>query len=102
VETIRNYWLLLPPVEEQHAISAHIDRAVQPIEAARMRQERAIALIREYRTCLIADVVTGKLDVRAVELPALEDGGEALDEPEDIDDEIEEAAEEYAEADADD
>ena len=28
------------------------------------RTEREIALVREYRTRLIADVVTGKLDVR--------------------------------------
>ena len=29
------------------------------------RTEREISLLREYRTRLIADVVTGKLDVRA-------------------------------------
>lgn len=37
-----------------------------------------IDLLREYRTRLIADVVTGKLDVRGVELPAL-DEAEMLD-----------------------
>lgn len=36
------------------------------------------ATLREYRTRLIADVVTGKLDVRSVELPAL-DEAEALE-----------------------
>ena len=36
-----------------------------------MHAEREISLLREYRTRLIADVVTGKLDVReaAVRLP---------------------------------
>ena len=36
------------------------------------RLEREIALLREYRTRLVADVVTGKLDVRpaARHLPA--------------------------------
>ena len=34
---------------------------------------REIDLIREYRTRLIADVVTGKLDVRGVELPPLDE-----------------------------
>lgn len=34
---------------------------------------RAIDLLREYRTRLIADVVTGKLDVRGVELPTLDE-----------------------------
>lgn len=35
------------------------------LHAAISRVEREIDLIREYRTRLIADVVTGKLDVRA-------------------------------------
>lgn len=34
--------------------------------------QHQIQLICEYRTRLIADVVTGKLDVRGVELPDLE------------------------------
>ena len=44
--------------------------------------EREIGLLREYRTRLIADVVTGKLDVRAAarQLPA-----EAGEKPESCD-----------------
>ena len=34
------------------------------IDAAISRARRQIELLREYRTRLIADVVTGKLDVR--------------------------------------
>jgi hypothetical protein len=30
-------------------------------------------LLREYRTRLISDVVTGKLDVRSIEIPAAND-----------------------------
>ncbi|MEA3374920.1 MAG: hypothetical protein U9R72_01780 [Chloroflexota bacterium] len=43
--------------------------------------QRQIDLIREYRTRLIADVVTGKLDIRDVPLPDLEpgDGGDDID-----------------------
>ncbi len=43
-----------------------------------------IALLREYRTRLIADVVTGKLDVRdaAAALPDEVEDAEALDEEE--------------------
>lgn len=36
-----------------------------PMTTAITRYEREIALLREYRTRLTADVVTGKLDVRA-------------------------------------
>ena len=42
-----------------------------PIEAAISRLEREIELVGEYRKRLVADVVTGKLDVReaAMHLP---------------------------------
>jgi len=42
------------------------------IDAAMARARRQIDLLGEYRTRLIADVVTGKLDVReaAAELPS--------------------------------
>jgi type I restriction enzyme, S subunit len=37
------------------------------------KTRREIDLLREYRTRLVSDVVTGKLDVRGIELPALDD-----------------------------
>ena len=50
--------------------------------------QREISLLREYRTRLIADVVTGKLDVReaAARLPDEADEPEPLDEAEDLSD----------------
>ena len=50
--------------------------------AINLRAEREIDLLREYRTRLIADVVTGKLDVReaAARLPDEAEEPEALDE----------------------
>ena len=42
-----------------------LSEAVTPLNAAIARLEREITLLREYRTRLVADVVTGKLDVRA-------------------------------------
>ncbi|GAA4617401.1 restriction endonuclease subunit S [Actinoallomurus liliacearum] len=53
------------PVDEQRAIADHIDREWKPLNATITRAEREISLLREYQTRLIADVVTGKLDVRA-------------------------------------
>jgi type I restriction enzyme, S subunit len=54
------------------------------VAAERAREE--IDLLREYRTSLIADVVTGKLDVReaAERLPQELAEPEALDELEDM------------------
>ena len=59
------------PIEEQKKIVAHITTESVPLCAAIARLEREIELLREYRTRLVADVVTGKLDVReaAARLP---------------------------------
>ena len=53
------------PLAEQTAIVAHLDKATADIDTAIDRAHREIALLSEYRTRLIADVVTGQLDVRA-------------------------------------
>ena len=55
----------IPKVEEQTSILAHIAVETRPLNAAIARTERELALMQEYRTRLTADVVTGKLDVRA-------------------------------------
>jgi type I restriction enzyme S subunit len=59
-----------PLCDEQQAILSAISLQTQPLVTAINRLEREIALLREYRTRLVADVVTGKLDVRGVTLPA--------------------------------
>ncbi|WP_437487718.1 hypothetical protein WME75_07380 [Sorangium sp. So ce1014] len=57
--------LLRCPLVEQLSIAEHIEREAAPLELAITQAEREITLIREYCTRLIADVVTGQLDVRA-------------------------------------
>lgn len=73
VSTIRNYFLALPDHNEQKMLVAEIDDLTRGLNGAISSATREIALIREYRTRLISDVVTGKLDVRSIELPAIND-----------------------------
>ena len=54
----------LPPLPEQAAIAAYLDKQTAAIAAAMARAQREIELLSEYRTRLIADVVTGQVDVR--------------------------------------
>ena len=72
-----------PPVDEQEPIAQYIDEATASLNEAIARATREINLIREYRTRLIADVVTGKLDVRhlvpAEPLPAEEQTDEGIE-----------------------
>ena len=61
----------IPAVSEQVLIVEHVTVKASSISVAEEAAQREIALLREYRTRLIADVVTGKLDVReaAARLP---------------------------------
>ncbi len=68
-QDIKNALVLLPPLGEQGEICRWIVDEVEMVDAAVQRARREINLIREYRTRLVSDVVTGKLDVRGTELP---------------------------------
>ena len=70
----------LPSLPEQTDIVTYLDKATADIDVAVDRARRQIDLLREYRTRLIADMVTGKLDVReaAAKLPDEADEAEPL------------------------
>jgi type I restriction enzyme S subunit len=70
-DELRSLWTCVPPVSEQKQIVATLDRELLGCNTAISRLEREIELLREYRTRLVADVVTGKFDVReaAAQLP---------------------------------
>jgi type I restriction enzyme S subunit len=65
-----------PPAREQESISTYVNHFRPVLDSTIERVRREIDCVREYRTRLIADVVTGKLDVRRVELPPLEEAEE--------------------------
>ena len=71
VDRVLHLWVPVPPAHEQRGVARFLAAANRRLSARRGTVARQIALLREYRTRLIADVVTGKLDVRetAVELP---------------------------------
>jgi len=71
LDDVRCLAVLLPPMEEQSEILAAIEARTCDLNLSISRLEREIELLREYRTRLVADVVTGKLDVReaALRLP---------------------------------
>lgn len=65
------FCLPVPPLEEQIVIGRFLANELAESNTAISRIEDEIDLLREYRTRLVADVVTGKLDVReaALHLP---------------------------------
>jgi type I restriction enzyme S subunit len=57
--------LPVPPLDEQVEIVSRMNIETRGVSNAITRIEREIALMKEYRIRLTADIVTGKLDVRA-------------------------------------
>ena len=70
---VKNYPIGLPPIKEQREILEHIQEKSAEIDQAITRAQREIELMREYRTRLISDVVTGQVDVRGIEVPEVAD-----------------------------
>jgi type I restriction enzyme, S subunit len=80
-EDLRHFRVALPPIPAQREILESIDNGAAEFERALRVAQSEISLLREFRTRLIADVVTGKLDVReaAARLPDESDRPEPLD-----------------------
>ena len=81
-ERWRDLAIAIPPRDEQEAIVDSLKISTHITVATIDRTYREIAFLREYRTRLTADVVTGKLDVReaAARLPDEVEELEPLDE----------------------
>jgi type I restriction enzyme, S subunit len=79
-------WFVRPPLDEQDSILCWIERETAELNRAMGAANREIALLHEYRTRLIADVVTGKLDARAAaaSLPEYIEEQQLLDDAEEI------------------
>ncbi len=79
-EIVSRLRIFLPPLPEQNAIAEFCRKATDRHTAATDRTRRQIALLREFRTRLTADVVTGKLDVRDA-AAAMPEGDPLADDP---------------------
>lgn len=64
LDFVKNFRVALPPLKEQEQILATLETATSEQDAAIEKIRSEITLIREYRDRLIADVVTGQVDVR--------------------------------------
>lgn len=73
---IGQFEVLLPKTDEQTRILTAFNEETRPVNTAISRLEREIELLREYRTRLVADAVTGKLDVREAAARLPEEAGE--------------------------
>ncbi len=84
-EDLKRFKIPIPPHGEQRVLLASTQSVITETINTISRLERELALLREYHTRLIADVVTGKLDVREAAAGFPEEGiPEDSDEEEDV------------------
>lgn len=70
--TVKAFLMPYISVEEQLTILEYIHNETVLINKTISQAEKEIELIQEYRTRLISDVVTGKIDVRSIKIPDFE------------------------------
>ena len=92
VQDLKTIYTTFPPLPEQAAIVSHIEKETAIINKTIATIEKEIALVQEYRTAIIAEAVTGKIDVRGYEFSTIED-----ETYEELEEELDIAAEEDAE-----
>lgn len=69
----------IPPSEEQQKIVDYLDRKCMQIDASIGQIEESITALQELKKCLIADAITGKIDVRGIQIPEYEFAEENID-----------------------
>ena len=66
---LRQLAVVVPPMEEQHEIADYLDDESRKYERIKRNIQHEVDLLKEYRTRLISDVVTGQMDVRGIVIP---------------------------------
>ena len=79
--------IYIPPIDEQKYISNYLYNRCVLIDNLIVNINKTISLLQEYRTRLVADVVTGQIDVRNIAIPNYETVTETIDQPETAEDE---------------
>lgn len=68
-DNIRQLKVVQPPKEEQEQLLKHIEKETSRLDSLTKKVSREIELLSEYKTALISEVVTGKVDVRDEVIP---------------------------------
>jgi len=87
----RNILIPCPPAEEQKEIAAFLDERCSAIDSQIAKIQSLIDTLNELKTRLIADVVTGKIDVRDIVIPEYEFVDEEADSESNSEEDLDEA-----------
>lgn len=69
---IRSLLIAVPPIDEQQRILDRVRGVEEPINRAIQKNREIITTLENLENSLIGDTVTGKIDVRSIEIPEYE------------------------------
>ena len=64
MSSLKSFRFPVPPLDEQKQIVVHLNERSSKVGALIEKAEGSCSILREYRSALITDAVTGKIDVR--------------------------------------
>ena len=82
----------LPPLNVQHEIVLEIEKTIDQFKKGILVLEKQISTLQEFKTRIVTDVVTGRVDVRGTTIPDydfISDEPDCTDEDEDTDEDTE-------------
>jgi len=72
METVANFVLVFPPLDEQRVIAQYLDVQLREIDQVEAAARSLISQLSERRSALVRDAVTGHIDLRDWQLPEVE------------------------------
>ena len=87
IGTIKRLLVPVPEPEEQKEIVHYLDNKCEVLDKTILLIQKKISVLMELRQSLISDVVTGKIDVRNIDIPQYEHIAEIDSEYEEFEDE---------------
>jgi type I restriction enzyme S subunit len=73
ISDLKTIYTSVPTIQEQKQIVDYIEKELSKIDKTISTIEKEITLVEEYKTALIAEAVTGKIDVRDFKIPEIEE-----------------------------
>lgn len=87
---LKNVEIPCPPLDMQEAIALYLDEKCRKLDAMVAIKDKEINELNELHVRLVADAVTGKIDVRSIDIPDYEFVADEMDVDTDVEDDTEE------------
>lgn len=68
-DVFKNLWLSVPPLGEQAEIVSRVSESTNALDSQGQKVQTLINRLQEYRSALITNAVTGKIDIRNAPIP---------------------------------